>query len=356
MTTQQQQVKISSQSDLKNFLCSLGLTLRDVGNYWRCPAVFRHGDNPTAISISKKDGSFNDFVTGKRGSLQELAALMNGSADLLDLTDLQISNSKPSIMQEKTWDESLLQNLFPHDVFYNEKGVSSQTLRSFKAGYCHSGPFNQRYVFPIYNSNGKIHGWTGRDMTDRYKSDGIKWKHQGYKKHWVYPAFVPGCQAIQEINRSKEIVLVESIGDMLALWEAGIKNVMVLFGTSISSKQAGFLMGLNLDRIIVATNNDESGVGANSAIKIFLILSQYVNHEKLRLGIPSKKDFGEMSFDEISEWKEKLAFDDGTGYFQLVLDYLLKLKSSGTELSMHEKKIGNLLFVKLEKGIYAARN
>ena len=51
------------------------------------------------------------------------------------------------------------------------------------------------------------------------------------KKNFIFP-FI--CQ--EEIKKGKNVILVESIGDALSLIEIGIKNVLVLFGVSMSQE------------------------------------------------------------------------------------------------------------------------
>ena len=68
---------------------------------------------------------------------------------------------------EKTYDDSMLEDLFPHYDFYNQKGIDTEILMSLKGGLATQGQMYQRFVFPIYNSDRKIHGFSGRDMAQR---------------------------------------------------------------------------------------------------------------------------------------------------------------------------------------------
>ena len=99
-----------------------------------------------------------------------------------------------------------------------------------------SGKLNNRIVFPIFNMDGTdIEGFAGRDLLDR----DTKWKLMGAKRLWIYPFFLPEVQ--EAIMEKQEVILVESIGDFLALYEAGIFNVLVLFGVK-NNWQAGKLL------------------------------------------------------------------------------------------------------------------
>ena len=86
-----------------------------------------------------------------------------------------------------------------------------------------------RYVFPIWDTNtSRVLGFTGRDISNKHP---LKWKILGKKSDWLYPFF---CNK-KYIKETNQIILVESIGDMLALWENGIMNSIVTFGTECVS-------------------------------------------------------------------------------------------------------------------------
>ena len=75
-----------------------------------------------------------------------------------------------------------------------------------------------RYVFPIFDNKNNIIGLSGRKL--EAKSNRPKWIHYGKKSKWIYPSFVNK----NYIKDKEEVILVESIGDMLSLWEAVSKT------------------------------------------------------------------------------------------------------------------------------------
>jgi DNA primase len=78
-------------------------------------------------------------------------------------------------------------------------------------------------VFPVYNEHNQIIGFSGRHVesnNDKWKHL-PKWKHVGKRNNWVYPAFNTATGVDEEIEFKKEVILVESIGDALALYEQG---------------------------------------------------------------------------------------------------------------------------------------
>ena len=48
--------------DYKQVLEELGYRLKDHGSYWRTSAVYRSGDNSTALQIYKDTGVWKDYV------------------------------------------------------------------------------------------------------------------------------------------------------------------------------------------------------------------------------------------------------------------------------------------------------
>lgn len=352
-------------TDLKDLLNSIGYDdLSDNGSFWRTNALYRQGDNKTSLRINKKTGAFQDFVDKRYGSIEELIKLTLGLGDTelksfyagnqINLNEIVTRQEKPELTMEKIWDESELSNMLPHYKFYEDRGIDKDALKFFKSGFAHSGSMNQRYVFPIYNMEGGIHGWSGRDMTGKKEA---KWKNIGRKAAWVYPAFAyldkfdskgklveRTYPVIEEIRKKREVILVESIGDMLALWQRGIRNVLVTFGLVLSSKLGSFIMSLELDRVVIALNNDiESDInrGHFAAVDMFIDLMHYVDFVKVNIVLPESNDFGSINDDQFNTWVGKKEIIEPVMY-ENVRDKLRWLRDTG-EITEAEKRFGKSL-------------
>ncbi len=168
----------------------------------------------------------------------------------------------------------------------------------FKGGVINAGRMNGRYIFPIYNSKKEIIGVSGRDVTGK---SAIRWKHLGPRNEFVWPAFLNR----EAIKAASEVILVESPGCILKLWDCSVKNAICLFGIDLSLSVLNFILRLDLSRIIVATNNepDNNNVGNLAAAKIEKKLLKYFDRRQVMVRLPFKKDFGEMSKEEIVQWK-----------------------------------------------------
>ena len=243
---------------------------------------------------------------------------------------------------EKIYPESYLEKLLPMKNFYEKRGVSSNTQDKFKCGYAGGGKMYRRIVFPIYDLDGQIHGFSGRSVTNDEHIP--KWKHMGRKTNWIYPHHL----SHSNIEDKKEVILVESIGDCMALYEAGHDNVLMLAGLDISAKIISYLNSFDLKRIIVATNNDNSkdeNTGALASIKVAAKLSSVFDLSLIKINPPVCNDFGEMlecdtaMLENFKKWYErKDKWSLGDNKFQ---EYVLKKIKSNDKLSKntHCKKL-----------------
>ena len=279
-------------------------------DYLRMKAIYRNSAS-SSLSVNTKSGWFTDFVTGQSGPLIKLAMItLNINEkdaksflrnEYFDNT-VEAEDQESKIVQEKFFNSDFLSDLLPSFNFYNKRGISNETLKDFKGGVKTYGKLNNRFVFPIFEGN-KIIGLAGRDLYSN--SQRPKWKILGRKSNFVYPPDL----ASPEIQRTKTVILVESIGDALALYENGIKNFIVIFGLTVSKNVILFLMKSNLEKIIISTNNDSDSDynrGMEAALNIKSKLSKFFNSDTLKVKLPTRKDFGDMTKAEILEWKKQI--------------------------------------------------
>lgn len=279
-------------------------------DYLRMKAIYRNSAS-SSLSVNTKSGWFTDFVTGQSGPLIKLAMItLNINEkdaksflrnEYFDNT-VEAEDQESKIVQEKFFSSDFLSDLLPSFNFYNKRGISNETLKDFKGGVKTYGKLNNRFVFPIFEGK-KIIGLAGRDLYSN--SQRPKWKILGRKSNFVYPSDL----ASPEIQNTKTVILVESIGDALALYENGIKNFIVIFGLTVSKNVILFLMKSNLEKIIISTNNDSDSDynrGMEAALNIKSKLSKFFNSDTLKVKLPTRKDFGDMTKAEILEWKKQI--------------------------------------------------
>lgn len=286
-------------------LSELGYKLTDAGIEYRTSALYRDGDNETSLRVYKDTGKWYDFKEHRFGELEDLVKLTLGTKTIEEAKYyLQNKDFKPSVLKyeptlenEKTFAPEELADIIQDHSYWKRRGVDPSTVSVFEGGVLLNGKMAKRYVFPIFNHKRKIVGITGRDITGNSK---IKWKHLGEKVNWVYPAI----HNFKIIKKEKSVYIVESIGDMLSLWQAGVKNTIVTFGLTLSPKIVSFLIKMDPDKIYLSFNNDSYGnyAGNRAAKKALNKLSVFFDPEDIEIKLPFKNDFGEMTKEEILKW------------------------------------------------------
>lgn len=297
---------LSHSKSLKEVLISLGYQPKKVGDNYMMTALYRGGDNKNALAVHCRTGVFYDFVNKVSGSFEELVKLTTGEKKVDEyLQGLELEEIAEKIKTPTIFNKSTLELLFPNYIYWNQRGISDETLKNFKNGIVHSGKLYQRSCFPIINPDGRIVGYSGRLITE--KENAPKWKHLGSKQYFVYPAFWNK----EIIKETKRVFFVESIGDMISLWEAGIKNVLVTFGLYLSDKLLSYIVSIDLEEIHISLNNETNGRGNEAAEKMKIKLSSFFDNKKIFVSLPPKKDFNECSKKEINDWHLTLSKKNG---------------------------------------------
>lgn len=294
-------------NSIYDILTSIGYDLRDFGKSYRTKPLYRDSNNNTSLVIDKDTGKWHDFSLNQGGDLKQLIKITLNTTSEEEISKY-LSGYAPTpiaqtikIEQNKTYSKDLLIKLKKDYDYWIGRGVSKSTLEVFQGGIADNGKMANRFVFPIFNEKDEIVGFSGRALSANPQ---IKWKHIGAKSNWIYPIKLNKDALFKE----KSAILVESIGDMLSLWEAGIQNVIVCFGVEVSSSIISFLIKTDVKKIFISFNNepDNDGIGNKAAQKAKDKLSNYFDEAQLQIALPTKKDFGEMNYEEIKLWKNKL--------------------------------------------------
>jgi len=329
--------------DYRGVLEDLGYKLNDHGSYWTSTAVFRSGDNPNAIQIYKDSGVWKDYVEDSIFlPFKVLVEKTVGTKDKIiiksylkeDGVNIYKRERKRNLLkEEKTYPDRCLKRLLPHYDFYLKKGISKETLESFRCGLAMSGKMYQRVTFPISRSDGRICGFSGRISASNTNKP--KWIHIGRSANWFYPYYSIE-EVKKEIEKKRSVHIVESIGDGLALFDSGVKNVLVSFGLNISPKFIARLAGLSLDKIFISFNNDflnERNRGVEGAVKSIFKLCDQVDFERIYFSPPTENDFGSMDREQINKYVEYCGIMSHNDSMENVLEIALEMNKSSANKS-----------------------
>lgn len=329
--------------NLKEVLENLGYKLSDQGTYWQTNAVYRGGDNPTALQIYKDSGVWKDYVEDT--VFLPIEALIEKTTGIKDKIEIESyikdckklschhEIKKEFLKEEKSYSVACLERLLPQYDLYQKINpkISEATLKEFRAGLATSGKMYRRFVFPIMRQDGRIHGFSGRKTMSEF--DGPKWLHMGKKNQWFYPYYL--LPSVREaIQKENSVHIVESIGDALSLYEIGLKNVLVSFGVGLSPKFVSRVCGLGAKKIFISFNNDfdkKKNAGFHGAIKSIFKLLSVIDFESIFFAPPAQNDFGQMTNQEILLYKsfcDSLSHEESCKLIIDTAEDMLKQKSN----------------------------
>ncbi|MCD8390666.1 MAG: DNA primase, partial [Firmicutes bacterium] len=123
--------------------------------------------------------------------------------------------------------------------------------------------FRNRVMFPIINVRGEIIGFGGRIMGNEKEING--YKIPKYLNSSETAAFDKG-KNLFSLNLAKNsaeqsLILCEGYMDVIATYQAGVKNIVATLGTAITINQAK-LMRRYANEIIICYDSDEAGIKA----------------------------------------------------------------------------------------------
>jgi DNA primase len=145
--------------------------------------------------------------------------------------------------------------------FLLTKNFSEQILEKsglFSRKYPDSAFFSDRIIFPIYNGSGRVVAFGGRLLS----GDGPKYLNSPETAIFKKGDGLFGLkQALPEIKKAGEFILVEGYVDVIAMHQAGIRTVVAPLGTAFTEQQA-FMLKRFVERGILLFDGDAAGVKA----------------------------------------------------------------------------------------------
>jgi len=275
------------------------------GSYFaRCPLCAAEGGDTSGqghLSVFPS-GKFHCFKYANDkvhnyGILQLAGTKGTGEAPITQIV-------QPKIEVDRIYPDACLSRLVRNFDYWTGRGVEESAISRFEGGIALEGQMQGRWVFPFRNKNNQIIGFTGR-WIGKANPHVAKWKHLGVKSKSHWPFFTH-----DEINSLKKVVLVESPGDTLACVNSGILAIRCLFGINLSSAIMGELIGLQVNQIIISTNNDmiDGKIAGNKASeKIRKQLIPFFGEDAVIIRLPqTASDWGAAKKEELLEFYKEI--------------------------------------------------
>lgn len=121
--------------------------------------------------------------------------------------------------------------------------------------------FTNRIIFPIHNERGHVIGFSGRSFLETTDDSFVQAKYLNTPETSLFnksKILYNLHQAKTAIRREKEVFFFEGYMDVLAAWQAGIKNGIATMGTSLTESQVQVLDRFS-EHIILAFDGDQAG-------------------------------------------------------------------------------------------------
>jgi DNA primase len=243
---------------------------------------------------------------------------------------------------------------FPSAIdYFVSRGLSREIIREFRLGYAPPGwtsflefakskgiadtlvanaglavvkqetgsmydRFRDRIIFPIFDAARRPVGFAGRGLTDQAMPKYLNSPETPlYQKNKILYGFHVTQQFVRE---KKSVIIVEGYMDFLALYQAGIKNVIATSGTAFTDTHARTLRRFT-DTIFLVFDGDSAGIEA--ARRAIFVLAPY-NFNIRVLTIPDDEDpddfvkaRGPQAFSELLEKSSR-------DYMEFILDRIAK--------------------------------
>lgn len=270
--------------------------ISETGKFIRCSCPVHGGDNSTAFSIDTETSLWRCFTGEECGggdiftliekiegigfvqSVKKLAEILGINIDTMVIAERKseyqkelqewmkfIKRKKKSDIQIKEF--NLEEEILPLKKY---RHFTQETLKHFNAGYVKKAHYTNskneisvtydRIVCPIYVNGVQV----GVSLRKTKAKEQVKWLH--------LPTGLGVGNLIYNIDACKnydEIIIVEGIFDVWSYYQAGIENVVCVFGSKITEEQYKILFRTGKD-IILSFDGDEAGINATKqAVEMF---------------------------------------------------------------------------------------
>jgi len=246
--------------------------------------------------------------------------------------------------------------------YLKKRKLSNQTIKEFMLGYAPSKPvlkpwllekgftdseiqnaggpdrFFRRIIFPIRDVMGNVLGFTGRVLDPKQEPKYLNTPETiiFHKGRILYNLE----KARGFIKLEKATVIVEGQMDVIASWQAEVKNVVASSGTALTPDHLLTLYRYT-PNIIFAFDSDTAGLAtAKKAYEMAIV--QGMNVKMVELGSPAGefKDPGEMIAAEPSRWQKAVqeAKPVIDWYFDIAFNKQSATNNQQQELTSQEKK------------------
>ncbi|MFA4817870.1 MAG: DNA primase [Parcubacteria group bacterium] len=320
------------------------IRLEKAGANWRALCPF-HNEKSPSFMVSEERQRYHCFGCQKDGDIFSFVMEMEGLEfkdalnNLAEKAGVELKKMNPKLAAEKNKTLEILElaaKFYETQLWKGEgkekiikylydRGLKDEALKEFRLGYAPKGwrnllqflekrgykteeinktgllvkkennsyydRFRDRIIFPIADVNGKVVGYSARVAPGGDESQ-AKYVNTPETEVYHKSKILYGINTARQEMRQKDFVLlVEGNTDVIAAWQAGLKNTVAVSGTALTSEQVGIIKRYT-DKVKMLFDMDSAGENATKkSIKICFEKEMEVKIVTL----PESKDAAELA-------------------------------------------------------------
>ena len=228
-------------------------------NIWRL--VRKFGDS----SDKRKWRSFEDEVDITDSVYEKIFGTVKEEEEIIELPQEFVSLTNRKLLVGGKRAKKYLLN----------RGLTDRDIVRWKIGYCASGEYKNRVIFPSFNRDGKLNYFVGRSHSD----DWMKYKNPMVSRDIVFNEL--------NVDWKERVCLVEGIFDAV---KAGTNSIPLL-GSTLNERSKLFQKIIENDTIVYLALDPDADKKSMEMIKAFLSHGIEVH----KVNVSGYEDVGSMS-------------------------------------------------------------
>ena len=290
------------------------------GDYWACCPF--HGEKSPSFHCEDRKGRYHCFGCGVSGdhfrfltemeglsfpeAVEQIATMAGVAMPVQDRREMERERERMGLLEvmelATRFFEDQLQTAAGAKAraYLRDRGLSGRTIEAFRLGYApesrnalkeflagkgvHKGEieacglvvhgpeipvsydrFRDRIMFPILSSREKVIAFGGRAMSPDAPAKYLNSNEtELFHKGQVLYNFARARKAVQGANGAETVIAVEGYMDVIALYQAGIANVVAPLGTALTEMQLDLLWKMTPQPVLCF---DGDGAGMRAAAR-----------------------------------------------------------------------------------------
>lgn len=312
MITEEQIEQIKNKSDIVEVISSyIPLTKKGRNYFGLCPF---HDDHSPSMSVSPEKKIYNCFVCGAKGNVisfvmnyenlnyvEALKVLGNKCGISLNVNTFKKKDNYDKFYEIYEFTNKFYQNNLNtasgHEAreYLNNRGINEEIIKEFQIGlalgfdksvtklliqkgynetdlvdigisnktdYGYQDLFINRIMFPLWNLEGKIVGYSGRIYNTSDTAKYINTKETIIFKKGLN--LYNYHRAKNDIRLSGSVIIMEGFMDVIRAYSIGVKNVVATMGTALTVENANLIKKMS-QNVILCFDGDKAGNKATYA-------------------------------------------------------------------------------------------